>query len=229
MATTTSLCNECESAAGLICSGCRTTRYCSKACQQLSRPTHKHLCKTFKDFQDRPTSKKPNESYSRAILFRPEEKHSRFIWLKLILHDYRYLGPYLTPDEKASDDALALSKDEESSFDRSFSRNDILNRELNYTIKLGSRGHGEEELEECLSNDAQANDNLLSILEQPVSPFVYYFSDPIMASSLTERTRSSGKLRMHHAVSTLLLRISVISPTTITLLVEEGTSPWRKA
>jgi hypothetical protein len=114
-------------------------------------------------------------------LFRPEEKHPRFIWFELILQDAGHLGAFLMPDKEAEREALGLTKCEESSIGQNVRRNDIFDRELNCTITLRSREHDGEELEEFLSNDAQANENLLGILEQPVSPFVDHFSEPIIA------------------------------------------------
>src|SRR4051812_34982511 len=36
----------------------------------------------FKDFKDHPPSKHPDESYSRAIYFHPDENGPRFVWVK---------------------------------------------------------------------------------------------------------------------------------------------------
>ena len=76
------LCEECTDPATLRCAGCLESRYCSSKCQRKGWPTHKHLCKTFKDFKDRPPSKHPDESYSRAIYFHQDENGPRFVWVK---------------------------------------------------------------------------------------------------------------------------------------------------
>ncbi|KAL1795214.1 hypothetical protein ACET3X_007030 [Alternaria dauci] len=76
------LCDESNNEGALCYGGCSASCYCSKECQKKAWFHHKILCKTFKDFQDRPEAENSGEKYSRAIYFHPDEDAPRFIWLK---------------------------------------------------------------------------------------------------------------------------------------------------
>lgn len=69
------LCNKTDAH---FCKRCKSTCYCSKACQQTDWPTHKLLCGTFSSFD--PLSRPSKETF-RAILFSVDDKKPKFIWL----------------------------------------------------------------------------------------------------------------------------------------------------
>jgi hypothetical protein len=72
-----SQCASCNSAGTERCGGCHDILYCSKACQQADWKVHKLLCKSFQDFQERPT-----KTSIRAIYFAVDEIRPRFVWLE---------------------------------------------------------------------------------------------------------------------------------------------------
>lgn len=69
-------CPSCTEAGTLTCGGCRNVMYCSLACQQTDWQFHKALCKTFKDFQQR-----PSPEMRRVIFFSDAVAEPQFRWL----------------------------------------------------------------------------------------------------------------------------------------------------
>jgi hypothetical protein len=69
-------CTMCVRKGAITCNGCNTTKYCSTECQNLDKPVHDLLCKTFKDF-----TTPPKETMRRAIYFPDNDEGPRFIWL----------------------------------------------------------------------------------------------------------------------------------------------------
>jgi hypothetical protein len=72
-------CPRCEEKAIRVCGGCQNIMYCSPECQQTDWPTHKSLCKDFKDFKERPSANK-----CRVVGFFPGEAKPRFMWATLV-------------------------------------------------------------------------------------------------------------------------------------------------
>ncbi|KAK3714284.1 hypothetical protein LTR37_007870 [Vermiconidia calcicola] len=68
-------CPCCTEDGKLTCAGCKNIKYCSAECQQADWPSHKLLCKTFKDFQER-----PGPNMCRTIALLPDEAKPRFMW-----------------------------------------------------------------------------------------------------------------------------------------------------
>ncbi|CZT15852.1 uncharacterized protein RCC_01688 [Ramularia collo-cygni] len=77
-APATAPCPCCGIAATKVCSGCRDIVYCSPACQKADWPFHKHLCKTFKDFQERPAP-----DMRRVVVFPEDGDRPIFKWLEV--------------------------------------------------------------------------------------------------------------------------------------------------
>ena len=65
----------------LTCGGCRNIKYCSVECQEADWLSHKLLCKTFKDFQER-----PEPGMRRIIVFLPGESKPKFMWRPMEQH-----------------------------------------------------------------------------------------------------------------------------------------------
>lgn len=57
------------------CAGCKNIKYCSVECQQADWATHRILCKTLKDFQER-----PSPDVRRAICFDDKSDKPCFMW-----------------------------------------------------------------------------------------------------------------------------------------------------
>ena len=74
----TDTCPMCTDKGKLWCGGCRNVSYCSKECQEAEWPTHKVLCKTFKDFE-----KRPSENMRRIVVLMPNEEKPRFMWVEV--------------------------------------------------------------------------------------------------------------------------------------------------
>lgn len=81
-------CPRCKEQATKTCGGCKNIAYCSAECQQADWPTHKVLCKTFKDFTQRPSAGK-----CRVVAFLPGEAKPRFMWATVVDK-----GDYMTFD-----------------------------------------------------------------------------------------------------------------------------------
>jgi hypothetical protein len=191
MATAANLCNECESAAGLSCSRCHSIRYDSKACQQLSWPLHKHLCKTYKGFQGRPEADHLGETFTRAIIFHPDESHPRFIWFILTSTYQGYQGP----DRDAFREALMVSEvgmapgTHISGDDSHFSHNDLLDRELDHTFRMRYS-------DQPLHRESRTNKSPRGVIEMPGQPFVDKFGGPIIVYG-TNTGHGSGPEAKH--------------------------------
>ncbi|KAL8671138.1 MAG: hypothetical protein Q9168_004353 [Polycauliona sp. 1 TL-2023] len=71
-------CSNCGAITSSRCSACKAVRYCSKACQSAQYHFHKHLCRSYPDFQHRPC-----EDVVRAILFPEISSKPRWVWVKL--------------------------------------------------------------------------------------------------------------------------------------------------
>ena len=71
-------CPRCEEKATRVCGGCKNIMYCSTECQQTDWPTHKTLCKSLKEFSERPSADK-----CRVVAFLPGEAKPRFMWATL--------------------------------------------------------------------------------------------------------------------------------------------------
>ncbi|KAI9879647.1 MAG: hypothetical protein M1830_007754 [Pleopsidium flavum] len=69
-------CSMCNRDGTKLCSGCDSSRYCSTECREADWSTHKLLCGNFKDF-----ATPPEKDMKRAILFPPESKTPKFIWV----------------------------------------------------------------------------------------------------------------------------------------------------
>jgi hypothetical protein len=69
-------CTLCSSAGFLLCARCRC-RYCSKECQKADWSSHRYLCKSFHEIEERPT-----KYHHRVIEFLPDEKTPRWKWQK---------------------------------------------------------------------------------------------------------------------------------------------------
>lgn len=77
------VCTICNKPNSLHCARCKSTRYCSKACQKVDWHTHKLLCPTFSDFD---ASNRATDEQFRAILFPVDEEKPKFIWLHCAWH-----------------------------------------------------------------------------------------------------------------------------------------------
>ncbi|KAL8678921.1 MAG: hypothetical protein Q9186_004778 [Xanthomendoza sp. 1 TL-2023] len=73
----TKVCSHCLSEANVKCIQCGSSWYCSKECQRYDWPYHKHLCREYKKFQDR-----PDPLSVRGILFPEDDNTPRFVWVK---------------------------------------------------------------------------------------------------------------------------------------------------
>ncbi|KAL8822006.1 MAG: hypothetical protein Q9223_000086 [Gallowayella weberi] len=73
----TQICSHCLREASVKCTQCESSWYCSKGCQRIDWPCHKHLCREYKKFQDR-----PDPISVRGIFFPEDENTPRFVWVK---------------------------------------------------------------------------------------------------------------------------------------------------
>ena len=117
----TELCILCDKPDADFCEGCKSTRYCSKECQQTDWPTHKLLCADFSSFDP---SSRPSTEHFRAILFPVDEEKPKFIWLDCNLFTDEnidsgryhipeirtFLGPYTSPRHAAIHYNLSLNR-----------------------------------------------------------------------------------------------------------------------
>jgi hypothetical protein len=71
-------CAFCTDAASKVCNGCKNFRYCSASCQTADWPTHKLVCKKFKDFAEPPTSE-----HVRIILLPENAPRPHSVWVRL--------------------------------------------------------------------------------------------------------------------------------------------------
>lgn len=71
-------CLLCKNHAMSHCEGCKNAIYCSEACQKADWPLHKMVCRSFQEFQTRPTPR-----HTRALLFLANGTSPRFVWIEL--------------------------------------------------------------------------------------------------------------------------------------------------
>ena len=69
-------CPCCKEDGRFTCGGCKNIKYCSAECQQADWPSHRLLCKSFKDLH-----KRPHPDLRRIIAFPSDEDKPRFMWL----------------------------------------------------------------------------------------------------------------------------------------------------
>lgn len=126
------LCTMCNTTNVHFCNRCKSTRYCSKACQQTDWPTHKLLCATFSSFD--PLSRPSNENF-RAILFPVDDKKPKVIWLhcKWCSDEDDYGGRYQSPQVKSFLGPDAFPKHAPIQY------NPVLKRRLSDTIYICHR------------------------------------------------------------------------------------------
>ncbi|ORY58572.1 uncharacterized protein BCR38DRAFT_500497 [Pseudomassariella vexata] len=70
-----SSCLICLNPTANLCARCKSTSYCSRACQLSDWPSHKLLCSAFPKQLPRPSAK-----YQLAILFSPEQDKPALVW-----------------------------------------------------------------------------------------------------------------------------------------------------
>ena len=83
-------CIICDKDNAKYCARCRSTSYCSQACQKSDWKTHKLLCAEFSTFA---TSERPNKEHYRAVLFDPDKDKPEFVWLSCPWTFYGYQNP----------------------------------------------------------------------------------------------------------------------------------------
>ncbi|KAF2252904.1 hypothetical protein BU26DRAFT_515324 [Trematosphaeria pertusa] len=166
------LCEQCEEPGKLRCGGCRESHYCSKECQELGWSVHKHLCKTFKDFHDRPAPEEPRGRVYRAIYFHPDEDVPRFVWLKCerVVPTYQDVlaGGYLATNEGEAQPDVFISTNSHP-----IGRNRALGRNLKHTIELEFR-------EAFLYDGSKPNKAILKIVDRS-SKYLHNWKGPILA------------------------------------------------
>lgn len=72
-------CGHCGQPASLTCTGCKNIKYCTRPHQTADWSTHKLLCKSFADLEQR-----PDDRYRRAILLPENKKKPCFVWIPTI-------------------------------------------------------------------------------------------------------------------------------------------------
>ena len=134
MAENQSLCLMCNEPHTQICTSCRSSRYCSRECQQADWPTHKLLCNSFTAFQ---STNRPDQDDVRAILFPGKRLKPEFIWLRCPWY-YGGATDYQSPKR----DRLNSLLDESSGEMVSFQVNAVLRRNLSNTLRIVVRESG---------------------------------------------------------------------------------------
>jgi hypothetical protein len=71
-------CIICDKQDAKYCARCKSTSYCSQACQKSDWKTHKLLCAAFSTFA---ISERPTKEHYRAVLFDPDKDKPEFVWL----------------------------------------------------------------------------------------------------------------------------------------------------
>lgn len=170
------LCDECDNEGPLRCVGCGSGWYCSKECQKKAWSLHKILCKSVKEFQDRPEAEEPGEKYTRAIYFHPDEGAPRFVWLKTMNKDGEYGQPCLT----ACPGALAAINEKEAESgenigmtDMSIRHNYALARPLPYNLFLSYR--------ENFLHDGSTHNMAIDKIIVSHSPHLHAWRGPMIA------------------------------------------------
>ena len=74
-----STCIVCTKEDASLCKQCESAAYCSKDCQKADWPSHKLLCKSFKDFSD---EKRPSPGHVRVLSFREDGEAPELRWLE---------------------------------------------------------------------------------------------------------------------------------------------------
>ncbi|KAI1348769.1 hypothetical protein F5Y01DRAFT_317410 [Xylaria sp. FL0043] len=95
-------CLVCSKPNALRCGRCKSVRYCSNSCQKADFATHKILCASFADFD---MTKRPTKEHVRAILFSPDEKKPKLVWMEYEWkerYQYRHAEPFLGDDFPSS-------------------------------------------------------------------------------------------------------------------------------
>ncbi|KAI4678566.1 hypothetical protein J4E81_010661 [Alternaria sp. BMP 2799] len=170
------LCDECDNESTLRCSGCGSSWYCSKECQKKAWALHKILCKSVKDFQDRPEAEGPDEKYTRAIYFHPDEGAPRFVWLKTMTKDGEYGHPCLTacPGALAANNEKETESGEEIGMtDMKIRHNHALARRLPYNLFLSYR--------ENFLHDGSTHNMAIDKIIDPNSPHLHAWRGPMIA------------------------------------------------
>jgi hypothetical protein len=86
------LCSICSQQASNVCQSCHCSRYCSKDCQKLDWPSHKLICKAFKDASD-----PPSPDHYRGVFFDVRGPKPTFVWLhQTILEEHDAIGARFT-------------------------------------------------------------------------------------------------------------------------------------
>ncbi|KAI2468887.1 hypothetical protein F4781DRAFT_443149 [Annulohypoxylon bovei var. microspora] len=89
-------CIVCNVSNAHFCDRCKSTRYCSKACQRADWPTHKLLCTAFSNFD---ATKRPSKDHVRAFFFPVDKEKPEVIWLHCPWRDDEEEGWYQSPDD----------------------------------------------------------------------------------------------------------------------------------
>jgi hypothetical protein len=173
------LCDECPRDDTLLCSRCKASQYCTKGdkkCQKKAWKYHKHLYQTFKDFQDRPTSKYKNVGYSRAIYFHPEEESPRFLWLEWMKYtdpschgelNFKVKDLLYNNDEEAKSETFIVPERYRIHMDK------VVERRLEFTILLGHRN-------EFLYDGSKPNKAIANVIDRS-SKYLAPWNGPVIA------------------------------------------------
>ncbi|KAH8649290.1 hypothetical protein BX600DRAFT_442551 [Xylariales sp. PMI_506] len=83
-------CLMCAQSAIVVCSGCRSSRYCSVECRGRDWPVHKLLCHSFRDFLIPPLSEAKDSFARRTILFAADVAVPQFVWSNCLKNSPRH-------------------------------------------------------------------------------------------------------------------------------------------
>jgi hypothetical protein len=131
-------CEICDKPGPNLCGHCKTTKYCSAACQKADYRTHKLLCKVMQDFPDsaRPKPTGPRSLFRRAIYFEPSKDHPQFVWLEVRKTTVGDNGIYFLPNL----DSLISDKRTEQAIEY-ITTNERTKRDLGKAINVRYRGN----------------------------------------------------------------------------------------
>jgi hypothetical protein len=176
----TGLCDECDDPGTQVCAGCRASRYCSKACQKLAWPSHKHLCKTFDSLPPRPASANMTSRYTRVILLDPAKKVPEWVWLEMEhIDDDCYDCPFIHPQAESLkgylDERTKAKPGSDSIHDRGswLTYNKVKGRKLGHTIEIDYRDN-------FLKDGSEQNAAIDSIIDR-TSQYLHDWRGPIVA------------------------------------------------